>query len=267
MLPCAARPWPGTGGGKGRGCGAAPALLALFFPCRASCPSWLPPRSLFPCLSSPPLPWETVECWGLCMSLWCQPRGWQEGAALPLLHPRLRLLSLCACGCFVLVLEVGSNPHFHLLVWQGLSRVRPHAPSQHIPAPSLLRWEAGGFLDLLPRGGSAAALWSVMRRRSRVCLGARASRAGLANSLFVPEPQVGCHTRGAVRFCSLPGACPALRGDGVRGKDRGGGRGGFGGGSCLPSLLAGRASASSSHLRWHVLAPLLSSREVLTRNM
>lgn len=112
------------------------------------------------------------------------------------------------------------------------------------------------------RGGAGSASW-----RQGHCLGGPGQ--GWLTPCLSPNRRSECQTRGAVRFCSLPGACPALpsASDGVCGKDFGGGLGGFGGGSCLPSLLAGRAPASSPGLRWHLPAPLLCGREVARRNM
>lgn len=93
--------------------------------------------------------------------------------------------------------------------------------SQHISAPSSRQWEEGGFQvsltlcvsSMLHSSHSPIHLWTA--RRSRVCLLApwpppQRAGTGLANSLFVPEPQVGVpDERGCVSLLPARGLpCP-----------------------------------------------------------
>lgn len=141
--------------------------------------------------------------------------------------------------------------------------------SQCIPSPSYFQWEEGGFQVSLTlcvssmlygrhspihlcteEQGLPLAPWPPPQRAG----------TGLANSLFVPEPQVGVPDERGCVSAPCPGPALPSAGDGVCGKDFGGGLSGFGGGSCLPPLPSGRSPASSPHLHRHLLTPSSEQR-------
>lgn len=163
--------------------------------------------------------------------------------------------------------RVTLGPQYHLPVWAG-PRQCPAQPGVPVPAQPISiffqmgrRWLAGFFYSLCQQHGTAATAPSACGQHGGAGSASwhhgpkppQRAGTGLPNSLFVPEPQVGVpDERGSVSAPCLGPALPSA-GDGVCGKDFGGGLSGFGGGSCLPPLPSGRSPASSPCLHWYLL--------------
>lgn len=138
--------------------------------------------------------------------------------------------------------------------------------SQCIPSSSYFHWEESGFqvsLTLCVRSTLHSPIHLCMEEQG-LPLAPRPppqrAGTGLANSLFVPEPQVGVPDERGCVSAPCPGPALPSAGDGVCGKDFGGGLSGFGGGSCLLPLPSQRSPACSPDLHWHVLIPSSESR-------
>jgi len=211
----------------GAGRAAAPELLLLRLPCFPLAELPAPPGSpLVAAFHGSLLPRSPGEEGAAAPGARCQGRGQLCPPALPP-SPPLRL----APGCRVWG-RAGISSDAHLGSWSdsrpltpfagvGKARAEPGlAPvllPRRIPAPSSLGWEAGGFPGSLAPcvGSTLPGSFGPVRlrsaRRSRVCLSApgpppQRSGAGLPNSLFVPEPQVGVPDE---RGCAF--LFPALR--------------------------------------------------------